>query len=89
MKLTWNGRRIAMPPEGSPNVRVPKPCACGVDTVHGVDPVDDDRSYTSRAICDGCGTERGKLRLVTNTLFGHAEDRAVMIEVERAGGRVF
>ncbi len=89
MKLFWNGKRIAFPPEGSPNVRVPKPCACGVDMVHGVNMVDDDRSYTSTAICDGCGADRGKLRVDSGTLFGHAEDRAVAIEVERAGGRVF
>lgn len=72
MKLAFNGRRVAMPPEGAASVRVPEPCACGCDMVHGVNPVDDDRSYTSRAICDGCGADRGKLRLVTDTLFGHA-----------------
>jgi len=70
-------------------VKVPKPCSCGVDTVHGIDMVDDDRSYTSTAVCDGCGASGapdapGRL-LTKSELAALAERVGVAINISREG----
>ena len=83
MKLTFSPNdggivSLPMPPDGSPDVDTGKPCACDATRVRGIDPTHDYDTYTSQAICVGCGAHRGKLRVKVDTLFGIDEDNAVL-----------
>jgi len=50
---------------------------------------EDDRHLEGEARCIACGAVVGLLRVNVDTLFGLREDRAVQVEIERAGGRVY
>lgn len=92
VRVTWSSgehRHTSEVPRSAPYVLLPVRCACGAVTVRGIDPVETERDLTSDAVCTQCGAARGKLRVKYSTVFGISEDRAVMLEVERAGGRVF
>ncbi len=77
------GAEIPTPPESSPTAAIPGPCpACGAGdfAVRGEQcrVADDDRAYesTARAVC--CAAIVGVLRAEPGTIFGIAEDRAVL-----------